>query len=304
MSEKISKEASHLEPERCDEFKDRINILAKRLGGSSQLARLSGVSESVVRKWKSGSSEPTLSRLKAIAEAGNVSIEWLATGAESNNERTSAILGKDDAEHSRKERAQEWSRKVSVAKELVNRSFSNAGLHIDQHWKDMIAAITEKYGLDAQSIDDIASLVRSEADITSEFALIPGYRIEVSAGPGSAINDDKPTRYLAFRHKWLRFRHLKPDNLALVFARGDSMEPTIHDNNTVMIDTSQTELVDGSIYVIRTDNHLVVKRVQKLINKGVLLLSDNKEYKEQMLEASEANDLAVIGRVVWIGKDL
>lgn len=144
----------------------------------------------------------------------------------------------------------------------------------------------------------------SEADITSEFTLIPGYRVEVSAGPGSAINEDKPTRYLAFRHKWLRYHQLKPDNLALVFARDDSMEPTIHDNNTVIIDTNQTELVDGSIYVIRTDNHLVVKRVQKLINKGALLLSDNKECKEQMLEASEANDLTVIGRVVWIGKDV
>ena len=82
------------------------------------------------------------------------------------------------------------------------------------------------------------------------------------------------------------------------------MEPTISDNNTLMIDTSQRDMIDGSIYVIRTDNHLVVKRVQKLINKGLLLLSDNKDYKEQMIEPNEANDLEVIGRVVWIGKDI
>ena len=47
-------------------------MLSERLGGSSQLARLSGVSESVVRKWKAETSEPTLSRLKAIAEASGV----------------------------------------------------------------------------------------------------------------------------------------------------------------------------------------------------------------------------------------
>ena len=83
MNENYQSEASHLDDSRCDEFKDRINVLSDRLGGSSQLARLSGVSESVVRKWKAGTSEPTLSRLKAIAEAGGVSVQWLATGEES-----------------------------------------------------------------------------------------------------------------------------------------------------------------------------------------------------------------------------
>ncbi|CUB06653.1 XRE family transcriptional regulator [Marinomonas fungiae] len=285
MSENYQSETSHLDDSRCDQFKDRINMLSERLGGSSQLARLSGVSESVVRKWKAGSSEPTLSRLKAIAEAGGVSVQWLATGEESQS--TAGLRSFSGS-----------------CLEAVNQSFKQAGLHIDARWHEMVANIAEKRGLDSQDLDDIASLVQSEAEISSEFALIPGYRVEVSAGPGSAINEEKPTRFLAFRHKWLRFRQLKAENLALVFARGDSMEPTIHDNNTLMIDTSKTELVDGSIYVIRTDNHLVVKRVQKLINKGVLLLSDNKEYKEQELQPSEALDLAVIGKVVWIGKDV
>ncbi|MGH1460961.1 MAG: LexA family transcriptional regulator [Neptuniibacter sp.] len=138
----------------------------------------------------------------------------------------------------------------------------------------------------------------------SEFALIPGYNIQVSAGSGALPSDETPTRKLAFRHKWLKYKGLKEKDLALVFADGDSMEPTISDNNTLMIDTSQKELKDGHIYVIRTNSHLIVKRVQTLWNKGILLLSDNKEYKEQQVEPNEADDLEVIGRVVWIGKDV
>lgn len=137
-----------------------------------------------------------------------------------------------------------------------------------------------------------------------EFALIPGYNVEVAAGVGTFPGGEESTRKLAFRHKWLRYRGLKPENLVLVFAKGDSMEPTINDNNTLMIDTSNRELIDGHIYVIRTDGHLIVKRIQKLWNKGILLLSDNKEYREQQIEPNEADDLEVIGKVVWIGKDV
>ena len=144
----------------------------------------------------------------------------------------------------------------------------------------------------------------SKGKIEAEFALIPGYNIQVAAGSGVFPDEEQPTRKLAFRHKWLRYKGLNEKDLVLVFAKGDSMEPTINDNNTLMIDTSQCDLSDGSIYVIRTDGHLIVKRIQKLWNKGILLLSDNKEYREQQVEPNEADDLEVIGKVVWVGKDM
>ena len=147
--------------------------------------------------------------------------------------------------------------------------------------------------------------VAAESTLEDEFAMIPGYSVQISTGPGAfPSSHEQPSRKLAFRRKWLRYRGLNEKDLVLVFAKGDSMEPTISDNNTLMIDTSQRELSDGSIYVIRTDHHLIAKRVQQLWNKGILLLSDNKEYKEQLVEPSEADDLEVIGRVVWIGKDV
>jgi phage repressor protein C with HTH and peptisase S24 domain len=137
----------------------------------------------------------------------------------------------------------------------------------------------------------------------NEFALIPGYNIQISAGSGSQSEQEQITRKLAFRHKWLKHKGLKEKDLVLVFTKGDSMEPTISDNNTLMIDTSQTKLQDGHIYVIRTNDHLVVKRIQNTMN-GFFLISDNKEYKEIELTYNEADDLQVIGRIVWIGKDL
>lgn len=143
-----------------------------------------------------------------------------------------------------------------------------------------------------------------EKSIEDEFALIPGYSIQVAAGSGTLPGPEQATRKLAFRRKWLRFRGLHEKDLALVFAKGDSMEPTISDNNTVMIDTSQRELRDGCIYVIRTNDHLIVKRIQTRLGSQVLLISDNAAYPPIEVNMGEPGDLEVIGRVVWIGKDV
>ena len=143
------------------------------------------------------------------------------------------------------------------------------------------------------------------SELEEEFALVPGYNVQVSAGHGALPAEfETPTRKLAFRHKWLRFRGLRVKDLVLVFAKGDSMEPTISDNNTLMVDTSQRDLQDGNIYVIRTDGHLIVKRVQQLLNKNVLFISDNKSYEKMEITQAELASLNIIGKVVWIGKDM
>tara|TARA_B110000211_G_scaffold15953_1_gene16659 strand:- start:249 stop:899 length:651 start_codon:yes stop_codon:yes gene_type:complete len=152
----------------------------------------------------------------------------------------------------------------------------------------------------SMSADTNAS-VQSEL---SDFALIPGYNVQVSAGNGSIPVNEEPTRRLAFRHRWLKYRGLNEKDLVMVFTKGDSMEPTIADNNTLMVDTSDTDPQDGGIYVIRNDGHLLVKRTQIAPGQGVWLISDNKEYDKLLVQFDKTEDLEVIGKVVWIGKDI
>ena len=63
-----------------DEFGRRMNVAIERAGGATKMAEKAGVSGSVLRKWRSGQSEPTRSNLIRIAVASDVSVEWLATG--------------------------------------------------------------------------------------------------------------------------------------------------------------------------------------------------------------------------------
>jgi phage repressor protein C with HTH and peptisase S24 domain len=67
------------------EIAQRIAVVAKVVGSNSELARLCNVSPSVIGKWTSAASEPTAGNLVSIARAGNVTVEWLATGKEPRN---------------------------------------------------------------------------------------------------------------------------------------------------------------------------------------------------------------------------
>lgn len=137
-----------------------------------------------------------------------------------------------------------------------------------------------------------------------QFSYIPAYDVAVAAGHGMVVTDEEPTRQLAFRKRWLNYRGLQEKALVVVYAKGDSMEPTIEDGNSILVDMTQTTPSDGGIYVLRNEGQLIVKRTQHLLGQGILLISDNKSYKEQVIPANGSSDLQVLGKVVWIGKDV
>ncbi|MFM5536763.1 helix-turn-helix transcriptional regulator [Aeromonas veronii] len=139
---------------------------------------------------------------------------------------------------------------------------------------------------------------------TDEFALIPGYRVQVSAGHGSLTQGElEPCRHLAFRRKWLRWRGFDEKELAIVWSKGDSMEPTISNNDTLVVHLGRTRPVDGHIYVVRNDDQLWVKRLQ-VLPSAWLLLSDNKHYQPIEVPKDEQHTFEVIGQVVHIAHDV
>jgi len=66
-------------------FGTRLKTLVDQAGGNAAFSRLvaakgGSVSPGMIGQYIAGHSEPSLSRLVAMAEAGNVRLEWLATG--------------------------------------------------------------------------------------------------------------------------------------------------------------------------------------------------------------------------------
>lgn len=61
-------------------FSDRVEKIVRTAGGVPSLARKSGLSDAVIRKWLGGHSDPSRANLVKLADAAGVHIEWLATG--------------------------------------------------------------------------------------------------------------------------------------------------------------------------------------------------------------------------------
>lgn len=160
-----------------------------------------------------------------------------------------------------------------------------------------------EFGVDVEYVvlnkPNNAQNIEQNSNFADEFAIIPVYDVHVSAGCG-LISDGvtEPSNRLAFRRDWLSERGLHAKDLLIVFARGDSMIPTIQDKEPLLVNSADKNLDDGFIYVIRNVDKIWVKRVQIQFDGSLLLISDNKTYPPMQLDFDASTDIEVIGKVV------
>lgn len=135
-----------------------------------------------------------------------------------------------------------------------------------------------------------------------DFSYIP--KVAAVAGAGASLEtSDAIVGYYAFRTDFLGREHISERQSVLMDVRGDSMEPTLKDGDTVLIDQSEKEILDGRIYVVTLGDELRVKRVQKGWD-GIVLTSDNPRYSDIHIAARDLEAFTVHGRVRWVGKML
>ena len=136
-----------------------------------------------------------------------------------------------------------------------------------------------------------------------EFAYVPKVRARLSAGGGSLLVDEAIETYYAFRHAWLK-RKGQISQMRLMRVSGDSMEPLLRDEDVVLIDLSQTEIYTGKIYAVGIDEEIVVKRLDKKPGK-LVLVSDNRQlYPPLEVELGEHSNVRLLGRVIWMGREV
>lgn len=63
-----------------DTFAERIKVLIKRVGSVTQIARMCGFSEGVVRSWRDGHTDPSRARCVTLARTLGISLVWLVAG--------------------------------------------------------------------------------------------------------------------------------------------------------------------------------------------------------------------------------
>lgn len=150
-----------------------------------------------------------------------------------------------------------------------------------------------------------------------EYAMVPLLESRVTCGPQGEILYEEIAEYYPFKRWWLaRLVGKSPDrmsSLLLIRVRGDSMSPTINQNEMALVDTSENERLEvltGRIYLVTLPDGAVALKRLVLSHDGqqsrLACLSDNTaDYRpfEFVLDPEKTLKRYILGRVRWVGKE-
>lgn len=144
--------------------------------------------------------------------------------------------------------------------------------------------------------------VESGESAQSSVSLVPVYDVSASAGDGALVDYEAEAYSLAFPPAYLKkLTSSSPANLAIISVKGESMEPTLLDDDIVLLDATKTNLSFDGLFVLRFNDALHVKRVGRAPKRDhVTVISDNSAlYPPMEMLVSE---IEVVGKVLWYGR--
>ncbi len=157
---------------------------------------------------------------------------------------------------------------------------------------DEAKVIVEHFGLSSAAPDPAPA---ADVDLVS----IP--MIDLAYGMGATYTDSHvEVDVLNFPKVWVEtITFSPPELLTWARGRGDSMAPTIHDGDLVLLDRSQRRVTEQDALWAYTVGDLGAIKRLRLKGDRMIILSDNPNVPpdEEMVEA-----INIIARVVFIGK--
>ncbi len=143
---------------------------------------------------------------------------------------------------------------------------------------------------------------KSLEEQTERYSKIKYFKdINASAG-GGAFNFEENYEMLTIDKEFLnnlyKSRQVNIDSIAAINVIGDSMEPTLFDQEIILFDTTLTNIEKDGIFVISSNSGLFVKRIAKRLNGIIEVISDNKNYNKETLLLGEQSYIRSLGKVI------
>lgn len=164
---------------------------------------------------------------------------------------------------------------------------------------DILARRIEKvYQLQEGYMD---AMILNSVETVDGFVEIPLLDVRGSMGPGLFQPEEgQVIQLIRLSKEWIRehVRGVSIKNLAIITGKGDSMSPTITDGALILVDTGRNVIDVDGVYVIARSGELFIKRMQRLLNGGYRIISDNERYPAQELSQFDLDQVDILGRAV------
>lgn len=125
-------------------------------------------------------------------------------------------------------------------------------------------------------------------------------RFKLNAGVlGWAVDQEgEEAEPLFFRGEWLKRRGFHAESLLALKVRGNSMEPTLYDGDTVVINRGDIIPMHGEVVAVNYEGECVIKRLKRDAGEW-WLASDNSDKRRYPDQRAENVATTIIGRVVY-----
>lgn len=144
-------------------------------------------------------------------------------------------------------------------------------------------------------------LIVDDASMEQEGLIgIPEYRINFACGsdPGEPTFEEITESEKAwYRPEWFQKRQINPDNCKRFKVRGTSMEPMIWDRDTILVDCTPQEIIDGKIYAFCVNGKMKVKFLFTKVDGSILIKSFNTNVEDEKIYPGGRDHFTLIGRV-------
>ena len=232
-----------------DNPKPRRMRLARLLRGLTQreVAEESRIAENSISRYESGSRVPKAASLRMLAHVYSKPVEWFYDEEEEPQAHAEHL----DAE------APDPPAKVGSPSGILS-----------------LAQVRQEF---STRFDRLETYIRAQAPVQpiaesrtdydpsnyepSDRSPVRLEEVASAAGVGAEVYDETPVGLLWFRNDWLVSHSIDPEQSNIISVRGASMEPTLPDGCSILVDRKRREPQEGRIYVMRTEEGLVVKRV-------------------------------------------
>ena len=122
--------------------------------------------------------------------------------------------------------------------------------------------------------------------------------VAAAAGGGAVDLDEAPVKGpVWFRRDWLDGHGIDPTRCMVISVRGESMEPTLPAGSKILVDRDRTRRRAGRIFVVTTEEGLVVKRLERR-GRQWFLASDHPSWQP----VPWPREAEVIGEVRWASR--